>query len=155
MLYSSQTLVFPASVRDEVLDQHRQLRTLMTVLLDRCTLDPGHEGASDRPLDDLVRDLNRSFGAHLLFEEQALAPVLAVVDHWGPERVRALHEDHARQRQEFATLIEALDGSWSTGHLGQAILKLVTDLRRDMDEEEHGCLRPSLMGASFLEVQRR
>jgi hypothetical protein len=77
-----------------------------------------------------------------------------VVDHWGPERIRALHEDHARQRQEFATLIEALDGSWGTEHLGQAIFKLVTDLLRDMDEEEQGCLRPSLMGASFLEVQR-
>jgi hypothetical protein len=155
MTYSSQTLVFPASVREQVLDQHRQLRTLMTVLLDRCTLAPGHDGAFDRPLDDLARDLNRSFGAHLQFEEQALAPVLAVVDHWGPERIRALQEDHARQRREFATVIEALDGSWGTEHLAQTISKLVTDLMRDMDDEEQGCLSPSLLGASFLEIERR
>ena len=103
----------------------------------------------------MVRELNGSFGAHLKFEEQALAPVLAVVDHWGPERIRALHEDHARQRKSFATLLEGFAADPGPERLAQEISQLVTDLLRDMDDEEQGCLSPALLGAGFLEVERR
>ena len=126
----------------------------MNALLDHCGRELTHEGPFDNRLDDLVRELDRSFGAHLEFEEQALAPVLAVVDHWGPERIRALQEDHARQRKQFATLLEGLDGE-RTESLAHAVSRLVTDSVRDMDDEEQGCLSSTLLADGFLEIERR
>jgi len=91
------TLVFPASVREAVLDQHRELRALMQAVTDACAREPLARAHDGERFVRMIRDLHRCFDAHLEFEESELGPVLAIVDHWGPERLRAMHEDHARQ----------------------------------------------------------
>ena len=141
------TLVFPASVREAVLDQHRELRALMQDVLNEC---------DDRErFVRVIRDLHRRFGAHLEFEERELAPVLAVVDHWGPERLRAMHEEHARQRAEFAGLLAGTEAGWPTEQLAAVVRDLISELFRDMDDEESGYLDAKLLGAQFLEIERR
>jgi hypothetical protein len=84
-----------------------------------------------------------------------LVPVLAIVDHWGPERRRDLYEEHRRQRAELARLIARMDDECNTTELVRLVRNLITDLTSDMDDEESACLRPTLLGATFLEIQRR
>jgi hypothetical protein len=151
------TLVFPASVREAVLDQHRELRGLLRGVLDECA-SPAQDDDRERFVR-MIRDLRRRFDAHLEFEERELAPVLAIVDHWGPERLRAMHEEHARQRADLAGLLAGLfDGTaagWQAEHLRRIVRSLVTELIRDMDDEESGCLDAKLLGAQVLEIERR
>ena len=149
------TLVFPASVREAMLDQHRELRVLMQGVLDECACDPPALPHARERFVRMIRDLHRCFDAHLEFEDSELAPVLAVVDHWGPERLRAMHEEHARQRAELAGLLEGTEAGWQAEHLASVVRGLVTELVRDMDDEERGCLDAKLLGAHFLAIERR
>jgi hypothetical protein len=149
------TLVFPASVREAVLDQHRELRALMQAVLNECACAPQAQEHDRERFVRVIRDLHRRFDAHLEFEERELAPVLAVVDHWGPERLRAMHEEHAHQRAEFAGLLVGTEAGWPTEHLAAVVRGLVSELIRDMDDEESGYLDAKLLGAQFLEIERR
>jgi hypothetical protein len=149
------TLVFPASVREQVMQQHTDLRAMMRGLLDECACHLRQDETSRARFAVKVHELSRYFASHLEFEEQTLSPILAIVDHWGPERRRDLHEEHSRQRAEFARLIARMDGGCNTTELVRLVRNLITDLTSDMDEEEYGCLRPALLGATFLEIERR
>jgi hypothetical protein len=135
------SLLFPHSVRERVLDQHGRLRHLLDVALD-AGLNALQGSRCDRlTLARVARELELRFIAHLGFEESALVPVLARIDLWGPERVRALHEEHARQRSEMRTLVEGIESGWTPDVLAVALRSLATDLLLDMEEEERGCLR--------------
>jgi hypothetical protein len=152
---ASPTLVFPALVREQVMQQHGDLRAMMEGLLDECACHLRQDEASRARFAAKVRDLHRCFVSHLEFEERALVPVLAIVDHWGPERRRDLYEEHRRQRAELARLIARMDDECNTTELVRLVRNLITDLTSDMDDEESACLRPTLLGATFLEIQRR
>jgi hypothetical protein len=137
----SPSLLFPQSVRRRVLDQHGRLRQLLDV-----ALEAGRKALQGSRCDLLTlarvaRELELRFIAHLGFEESALVPVLARIDLWGPERVHALHEEHARQRSEMHTLVEGIESGWTPDVLAVALRSLATDLLLDMDEEERGCLQ--------------
>jgi hypothetical protein len=146
------TLVFPALVRSQVLEQHVELRAL----LERALRSAGSGDAAARPPDvDILattaRELCARFKAHLAFEEEALTPVFAVIDAWGPERVRDLETEHARQRRADAS---SRSGSEEVEQVA-ALRALAEDLLRDMEEEEQGCLRAPLMSDGHLTVERR
>jgi hypothetical protein len=149
------TLVFPASVREAVLDQHRELRALMQGVLAACACEGPPQQHDRERVVEMIRDLHRCFDAHLAFEERELGSVLAVVDHWGPERLRAMHEEHAHQRAGLADLLEGTQAGWQTEQLARVARGLVSELVRDMDDEESGCLDAKLLGAQFLEIERR
>jgi hypothetical protein len=149
------TLVFPALVRSQVLEQHVELRAL----LERALGSAGPADAATGPaemesLATTTRELCARFRAHLAFEEEALKPVFAVIDGWGPERVRALETEHARQRRELDALVARLC-SGDVEQIAGALRALAGDLLRDMDEEEQGCLRPGLMSDGHLTIERR
>jgi len=101
----------------------------------------------------VARELQLRFRAHLLFEEEALAPVLAQADLWGPERVQALHEEHRRQREELHTLIEGLESGWGPDVLAVALRSLAADLLIDMAEEERGCLQATVFKDDAISVR--
>ena len=99
--------LYPRSVRQQVLAQHEDLRTLLFEALDqtgRC-LQGQREIAR---LALLVLQIRRRFRAHLAFEERKLFPILAQVDLWGPERVAELSLEHARQRSQLDTLVQGM-----------------------------------------------
>jgi hypothetical protein len=149
------SLVFPSSVRDQVLAQHGELRALLAPVLAPATLThPAPPEMDVAHLSTTARDLCARFRTHLAFEEDELARVFAVLDVWGPERVRALHEGHARQRQELDALLGRFESGGEAEQLALDLRRLATNLLRDMEEEEEGFLRASLMSSDSLPFER-
>jgi hypothetical protein len=148
------TLVFPASVRDEVLRQHDELRGLLRAVardVDTADVDepPG------RRLMASGRELCQRFREHLSFEDEYLKPVLAVLDSWGPERVRGLEEDHRRQRCRLVAVMDAIETSGDPEEAAEELADLIEDLGLDMEQEELTCLAAPDMAAELLTVERR
>jgi hypothetical protein len=133
------SLLFPATVRRQVLEQHATLRTLLQEALEQTTRCLQHQ-LPNLHLTASAKELHRRFHAHLTFEERALAPILAVMDLWGPERVAELLAEHGRQRAELDILVEGIEGDCEMEPLALTLRSLAADLLRDMDEEEQGCL---------------
>ena len=148
----SVSILFPVTVRERVIEQHRTLRELLHHALDATTRALQPAGPNRDELSRLVYELRSRFRAHLAFEELHLAPVLANLDLWGPERVQDLIEEHARQRAELETLVDGIDGDWDAGRLALALRSLTTDLLLDMEEEEKGCLSADLLRDEMIIV---
>ena len=146
------SILFPAAVRERILEQHRALRDLLQRALEATT----NSLRAGRPNLDaiarLIHDLRARFRAHLAFEEVALAPVLAHLDLWGPERVQALLAEHARQRAELDTLVGGIEEAWDVERLAFALRSLVTDLLLDMQEEERGCVSAGVLRDQMMMV---
>jgi hypothetical protein len=133
-------VILPRSVRQTVIEQHKRLRDLLRIALDASTGALQGSRCDLLTLARVTREMELRFLAHLHFEETALGPILARADQWGPERVRALYDEHARQRAEMRTVVEGIEGGWTPDTLAVALRSLATDLFLDMDEEERGCL---------------
>jgi hypothetical protein len=121
MSHQSRSVLFPALVRDQIFDQHVALRRLLVSALDDTTLALRGQPAALARLAESTRELDRRFRAHLAFEEEHLVPILAVVDLWGPERVRALVEEHARQRSELDALVAGVGEAREPEHLAVSL----------------------------------
>ena len=143
-------LLFPSMVRDEILAQHADLRLRLAELAEEIgLLRLGQVGSDDR-LRALGRDLCAHFRAHLQFEDQELIPVLAVIDSWGPERVREIHVAHARQRRKVESLSSRLDFEPDADEVERALADLAEDMSTDMESEER-LLSQAGMSAALLE----
>jgi hypothetical protein len=149
------SLLFPATVRRQVLEQHGALRTLLQRALDQTTRGLLREGPGVAELAASARELHRRLHAHLAFEERALAPILGKMDLWGPERVSDLLQEHARQRAEMAALLEGVEGGWDAERVAITLRSLAADLLVDMAEEERGCLDAELLHQDVLQPQTR
>ena len=149
-------LVFPSHVRERILEQHAELRTLLRGALEHAERGARREQDLDAArLRAIFLQLCEQFRAHLVFESEALRPVFAVLDSWGPERIRELDTEHARQRRELDALGARVESEESIHRLSAAISELADDLLKDMDAEEDGCLRASLLSAVSLTIERR
>jgi hypothetical protein len=144
----------PATVRAQVIEQHRGLRALLQQALEATTTSLQGSGPPAPVLAELIRELRARLLAHLGFEERWLVPVLAEADAWGPERVRDLVAEHIRQRAELDTLAEGIQTGWDIGRLALATRSLVTDLLCDMDEEERGCLSAELLRDDVVAIDQ-
>ena len=150
------TLVFPSHVRERILEQHAELRILLRGAMEHAKRGTDEaQGLDVVPLRAIVLELCEQFRAHLVFESEALRPVFAVLDSWGPERIRELDTEHARQRQELDALRAGLESEENVHRLSAVIGELADDLLKDMEAEEDGCLRASLLSAVSLTVERR
>ena len=146
--------LFPIDVRNQVLAQHGELRPLLREALEQTTHNL--EGRADLTrLASTVLQLRRRFLAHLAFEERALFPVLAAVDLWGRERVADLEAEHNRQRSQLQTLVEGMHEGWDAARVAFVLRSLVSDLFLDMEEEEQGCLSPTLLRDEMLIVDHQ
>ena len=94
-------LVFPTHVREQVLAQHAELRTILGRVTDHAVSRGSDVQERAVRLRRVVMELCERFRAHLVFEADALKPVFAVLDSWGPERIRELETEHARQRRDL------------------------------------------------------
>jgi DUF438 domain-containing protein len=153
------SLVFPALVRNQILEQHRDLRGLVEEILRIHASDtrpPSSEPSRDaRRLANAAEQLCQRFQAHLSFEQDALTPIFAIIDAWGPERVKDLWDEHDRQRRELDELRRRFEGEDDVERLAEALHGLADELLHDMEEEEAGCLRASLLSADSLFAEPR
>ena len=155
MAYHGEVLVFPSLVRARVLEQHDELRGMLAGLIaDVSALDPLSTLDRER-LEAATRELGAHFRAHLAFEEEELTHVLAVLDPWGPERVKDMHDEHERQRRELEALLGRFGNEADAACLVDAVAGLAADLLSDMADEERGRLRPGLLDADVLTIERR
>jgi len=146
-------LLFPSMVRDEILEQHADLRVRLDELAEEIGLCRLGQSGSDDRLRALGRDLCARFHAHLRFEDDKLVPVLAAIDSWGPERVRELHVAHARQRAKLAALWTRLDFEPDPDEVERALADLAEDITTDMEAEEDGLLGQAAMSSALLECR--
>jgi hypothetical protein len=149
------TLFFPATVRRQVLEQHEALRSLLQRALDQTTRGLLGDGLGLAELTISTRELHRRLHAHLAFEERALAPILGVLDLWGPERVSELLREHARQRAEISAILEGIEDGWDADRLAITLRSLAADLLTDMAEEERGCLDAEMLHQDVVQAQPR
>lgn len=150
------SLLFPTLVREQILEQHGELRTLVRRAMDHTV--PGRpDGSEPDPMQlrAVVVELCERFRAHLAFEAEALRPVFAVLDSWGPERIRDLNTEHIRQGQDLDALLARVDAQENIHQLSVAVSRLGADLLKDMDAEEEGCVRASLLSDVSLTIERR
>jgi len=149
-------LVFPSQVREELLEQHGALRTLLRRAIDGPDVATSGAAKIDGAgMREIGLELCDRLREHLVFEADALRPVFAVLDFWGPERIRELDIEHARQRDELDALESKLDSQDDLQELSADLSKLAGELLKDMDAEEDGCLRASLLCDVSLTVERR
>jgi hypothetical protein len=147
------SLFFPATVRKQVLEQHTFLRELLQRALDQTTRGLLHDGTTGLfELADTAGELARRFYAHLAFEERRLAPILGMMDLWGPERVADLLSEHERQRAEMKALLEGITTGWDADRVALTLRSLVADLIKDMAEEERGCLQAEILRWDMVEA---
>lgn len=143
------TFVFPTAVRNQLLAQHDELREFTKHITEAATGSLQLEG-----LERLAREIHQRFHDHLLVEEEALVPVLWAVDGWGPERVHELRSEHRRQRHELDGVLEGLASGWNRERASLELNRLADHLLKDMEEEEAGCLRASLLSDGCLSYER-
>jgi hypothetical protein len=145
------SFLFPKAVRQQVLAQHEELRSLLRAAMEQTTLVLQAGGALDE-LGTTVIEIRRRLRNHLAYEERVLFPVLVAIDIWGPERVAALAAEHARQRAQLDTMLEGLQSGWDEERLALVLRSLVSDILIDMVEEEEGPLDPRLLGDEMIAV---
>lgn len=146
------SVLFPVAVRERVIEQHQILRQLLQQSLDATTRAFQPQGPNRREVSRLVYELRARLWAHLAFEERHLAPVLAHLDLWGPERVEELFNEHMRQRAQMEVLVEGIEDGWDVERIALALRSLATDLLLDMEEEERGCASASVLQDEMLIV---
>jgi hypothetical protein len=146
------SIFFPATVRARVIEQHQTLRQLLTQSLDATTRAFQPAGPNRDEVSRLAFELRTRFWAHLAFEERHLAPVLAHLDLWGPERAQDLFTEHMRQRAQLETLVVGIEEGWDVERIALALRSLATDLLLDMEEEERGCVSASLLQDEMMIV---
>jgi iron-sulfur cluster repair protein YtfE (RIC family) len=134
----------PSQIRERVLAQHDLLRLRLQGLnqgVDQ--LRAGNltvEELRIRALETLAL-----LRAHVKDEERWLLPALAEADGFGPERVKALQEEHRAQAREMAETLEALRDAKEPEDLATGVESLVQRILDDMDEEERTYLNPNLL----------
>lgn len=134
----------PSEIRSIILAEHGELRQRLAgieALLDG--LSRG-DAAARHDLRTSFVALCELFVTHIAHEEAILRPILADIDGWGPVRVELMDEEHVEQRKRVAELSQ-LHPDTDPGAYVRSVREFVTDLRKDMDGEEHECLSPDVL----------
>lgn len=136
----------PSEVRRRILDDHRELRTLLLSLetLGRDVLAGARDHVGALRLEGEA--LHERLLEHMRWEDLYLAPALEDADSWGRERAAALESDHREQRELLQHTLSGLrDPSRPTVALARTMVDLVKLLRDDMREEEQTLLDPRVL----------
>jgi hypothetical protein len=130
-----------SQVGREVRKQHQLLRAVLATAEAAARKD----GENRLEVAHIAHEVRRRFRAHLTFEERVLVPVLTCIEVWGPDRVRDLVSEHARQRADLDALVQGIELGWDRATVARAVQALAADLLRDMEEEERDYLGPELL----------
>ncbi len=131
--------LLPTEVRQQVLNEHRELRRSLTELLGLVR--------SSAPVK-LIRARAEVFFkmvvAHTRMEDRLLLPVMREADMWGEDRADELRRHHEWQRHYIETVAASLRKS-DRMRLSHQLQALGTALVADMEREETEFLGDSLL----------
>jgi hypothetical protein len=117
----------PSKIRDELLEQHRGLRSL----IEQTCLATERWSCGDGPQRD-ARDclicLADAVRKHNLREEELLQDVIPTVDPWGPVRAEIMKEEHVKEHEDLYVALR--DAAILTG--AKQTARLVVELRERM-----------------------
>jgi iron-sulfur cluster repair protein YtfE (RIC family) len=128
--------------REQILEQHGALRRLLAAAKDAATATARGDVWSALRLPTIIGEVLRQLERHLAFEEAVLVPCLAGPGPAGMISVDHLLAEHARQRQELATLLELSRSADDARGLALTLQTLISDVLVDMTEEEQTVLKP-------------
>jgi hypothetical protein len=131
------------TARQLVLEQHQQLRRMLTMGLAQARQSAARDGGQE-PLRDLVALIRDVFARHLADEEALIVPILESDPPVGPQRVQALREEHDWQRRELEALC-AWPEEGSELELAARFETLARVLLRDITHEEQALLVPEVI----------
>lgn len=133
-----------AKIRKIILVEHEGLRgglrSIEALLGKHESGDPAALAIAHQELKNFVTGFLR----HIEHEERILEPVLAVIDAWGPQRKQAMDEEHAMQRELVGRLAKMEPSSNVVAWLHE-VRTFMTDLYKDMADEERTCLSPNVL----------
>ncbi len=133
-----------SKIRKIVLVEHEGLRISLNAvgaLLDQ--VGAGNKEAAQSAKTQL-NELLTTFLRHIEHEERILEPVLAEVDAWGPQRKKAMDEEHALQRAQI-TRLASLDPLADPKRWVSEVKAFTSELLVDMADEEKTCLSPNVL----------
>jgi DUF438 domain-containing protein len=132
------------TARRLVLEQHLHLRKLLMMGLAQVRGSLGDPAPSREPLRALVAEIRGVFAQHLTDEEELILPILEDDLPLGPQRAKALREEHARQRAELEALCTWPEEG-SDHELATRLSQLATALIEDIAHEEREVLIPEVI----------
>ena len=132
----------PASLFDELMKQHGELRAMMERCEELATaLDAG--APDPAPLAREVERLRVAFAAHNAFEERLLRPMLYAHDAFATARIDQMIDDHVAEHR-------AMHAQLNEGTPTAALRDVIETLRAHLDAEDRyvltsGALRDDLV----------
>jgi hypothetical protein len=136
----------PSELRQAVLAQHVVIAELLDEVESAARRVQGGDGSLLGRLRERGRELHARMAEHLDFEDRFLVPVVRDVDAWGPERARAISEEHADQRELLAFVLSRLEDRDSPVQLlAEQLRNFAGALRDDMHYEEQAVLNENLL----------
>jgi hypothetical protein len=141
------------TARRLVLNQHRELRRLLTMGLAEVQGETAAGGPGHEPLRSLVSVVRDVFLQHLTDEEALIVPILEDDLPVGPQRVMALREEHHRQRSELNAL-SAWPDEANDLDLASRFAALTKVLLEDIAHEERELLIPEVIRDDHVVVDQ-
>lgn len=144
----------PSEVRTRVLAEHEELRMLLDLTEEaRERVLKGGSDAEWTTLRRRARHLYRRLQRHMELENRILGPALRDTDSYGEVREEQLKKEHAEQNRALAQALMVLDDrSQSPEDVAKAIGEMVSEIRRDMAEEEALRLDPKLLNDDLVQT---
>jgi iron-sulfur cluster repair protein YtfE (RIC family) len=137
----------------EILEDHARIRTLLGSALEVAEQAIAGHPPARALLPHLLYGIRVTLERHLAFEEAILVPILTEDLPVGPQRARALEEEHRRQRAEIAALSDARAAD-DLGALVCNLRTLVRDFLADMAIEERELLRGDVVRDDLVSVDQ-
>jgi DUF438 domain-containing protein len=139
-------ILLPSDVRSIILDEHNQLRKLLSGLEG---LLPNHDV---KQLKQALAALEKDFKAHLAREEALVWPILATIDSWGPLRQAKMAQEHQDQARQIEGLADVLHKE-STAERQKILIDFIAAIRADMIEEEAEFLNAEILRDDAITIR--
>lgn len=131
-----------SDIRRELLEQHHQLRTMMTAT--RVVAEHVLAGAGTRDaLRSSLTRLANAVRAHNVREEELLRDVISSLDAWGPARAAMMTDEHAKEHTRLHAALLDMRSTEDTSV--DSVLAVVALMRDHMDREEAVFLREDVL----------
>ena len=148
--YSHLRLIDAATARYNIRYQHDRIRDLLQRA--QAVADAALDGnaPSQYAVASAIGDIHATVAVHLVFEEDALLPILRRNRSGGLERTKRLIDDHARQRVMLTTLHREAAVAPALPLLAAKLTFITCWLMAKMDEEERMAVTGELSASGSI-----